>query len=62
MASPNKNLETLGSLVDYCYEHPELRFWQALRNWAGAKFILVSEECPVFNNQQDTFYWKGKTK
>jgi hypothetical protein len=62
MSSPSKNLSTLTSFTDYCYDHPELRFWQALRNWAGVDYVLVSDKCPVFKDQQDTFYWTEKTK
>jgi hypothetical protein len=58
----NQNKDTLGSFIAYCCNHPEERFWQALRNWAGFRCILVSNECPVFNDQHDTFYWEGKTK
>jgi hypothetical protein len=60
--NPNKNEETLDDFEEYCYGHPELRFWQALRSWAGVNFVLVSDECPVFNHTHDTFYWTGRTK
>ncbi len=36
----SKNKKTLDSFVKYCTEHPELRFWQALRNWSGYAFIF----------------------
>jgi hypothetical protein len=32
----------LYSFVDYCRQHPELRLWQALRNWSGYTHILGS--------------------
>ena len=43
--------ETLKSFVEFCEEHPELRFWQALFAWTGED-IRVGEE--------DPFYWKNK--
>ena len=37
MAENNK--EQLDLFVKYCKEHPEERFWQALRNWANVDAI-----------------------
>lgn len=37
----NKNIELLESFQEYCLAHPEQRFWQALRNWAGAEFVYI---------------------
>lgn len=39
----NKNQELLDDFRDFCLAHPELRFWQALRAWAGASFVLISD-------------------
>jgi hypothetical protein len=55
----NKNDEKLESFSKYCFEHPEERFWQALRNWAqiecgGGNYIMTGNE---LDNLQDTFYW-----
>lgn len=36
----SKNVVQLRSFVMYCLEHPEQRFWQCVRNWAGVPFIL----------------------
>ena len=44
---------TLKSFVNYCREHPEERFWQALRNWSGHQVILADD-------LRDTFYWEGR--
>lgn len=30
-----KSQKLLESFTVYCVEHPELRFWQALRAWSG---------------------------
>lgn len=38
---PSKNQKQLSSFVEYCLEHPELRFWQALINWAGFNISRV---------------------
>lgn len=55
-----QSMTLLLSFTNYCYKNPELRFWQALRNWSDQKFILASDECPVFANQKDTFSWEGR--
>ena len=36
----NKNKEKLVSFIRYCLDHPDERFWQALRNWSGYYFIF----------------------
>jgi predicted lipoprotein len=51
--------ELLDSFVAYCKAHPEQRFWQALRNWAGAEYIFVGKNK---DNIEDTFYWEDKLK
>lgn len=57
----NKNKATLDNFTFYCNEHPEERFWQALRNWAGVPFVLIGEE--LFDGKlEDTFYREGKDK
>ena len=62
----SKNEELLESFFNYCIKHPEQRFWQALRNWAGLKFIVSAEELDVVNDGlfhkcRDTFNWVGKS-
>lgn len=54
----SKNQKSLASFVDYCLEHPEERFWQALRNWSGNDYILKSNnvECLKCKHIKDTFY------
>ena len=56
----NKNKVVLNSFVKYCRKHPEMRFWQALRNWAGFCFVAVSKS--FFEDAVDSFYFKGKRK
>lgn len=73
--SSSRNSALLKSFVAYCILHPEERFWQALRNWAGADFICTSALPPMYFEQpkvydrldqlipmelRDTFYWEGR--
>jgi hypothetical protein len=54
----SKNAELLKSFVLYCEERPELRFWQALCNWAGVSFVHIT---PLGSDQpRDTFYFENK--
>jgi len=39
----SKNSTKLESFVKFCENHPNQRFWQALRNWSGHEYILVAE-------------------
>ena len=55
----NKNNKLLISFTEYCLDHPEQRFWQALRNWAGVGFIYKSDVSPLDipgGLVKDTFY------
>ena len=52
------NKETLADFVAYCEAHPSERFWQAIRNWSGHNFVLVSKLNG--SDTQDTFYWNQK--
>lgn len=60
----NKNKDLLAGFTKYCEEHPEQRFWQALRNWAGVAFVLTSDDfdftARTYSTVQDTFYWDNK--
>ena len=42
----------LNSFIQYCNDYPQQRFWQALRNWADAPFVCVSDS----KHTIDTFY------
>ena len=53
----SKNKKLLISFVEYAYAHSELRFWQALRNWAGVNYLFTSEDGKVLS---DTFNWSNK--
>lgn len=58
----NKIFKTLTSFVSYCVKHPNERFWQALRNWSGFKFIYANNDTRINDAGQDTFYFEGKDK
>lgn len=52
MDASSKNAALLEDFTRYCREHPEYRFWQALRNWTGRGLICL--------DGFDTFYFEGK--
>lgn len=49
----------LRELADYCAAHPDERFWQALRNWAGYQYVFAGDEYKI-TSQHDTFFWEGR--
>lgn len=63
-----KSRNTLSSFIRYCVNHPQERFWQALRNWSDYNFILASDiapvdltaPCYVEGDTRDTFYLEGR--
>lgn len=63
MDKQSKNEELLKEFVEYCGQRPDLRFWQALRNWSQYNFILGAETLQGngdFEGIEDTFYREGK--
>ena len=52
-----RNSKALRSFVEYCESQPELRFWQALRIWAGSQYIFASAGGLGLN---DTYSWEGR--
>lgn len=53
----------LSEFIRYCLEHPELRFWQALRNWSEAdsiQYFKIIDD--VTSKMSDTFYWENKNE
>ena len=63
-----RNSKVLTDFIAYCILHPDERFWQALRNWAGVEFVYLAgmernetqygpEAIKVY---KDTFYLEGK--
>ena len=49
--------KTLELFIEYCNNNPDQRFFQAVRNFIGIPFLLVSNVSPV-KDQYDTFYWE----
>lgn len=58
----SKNRKLLEEFIDYCIEHPEERFWQALRNWSGFNYIYANKDTRINDAGQDTFYFKEKER
>ena len=56
MKKKTRNSDKLFSFLMYCVQHPEERFWQALRNWSGYGFIYGSNEPNGEGELKDTFY------
>lgn len=58
------NRDLVESFVDYCIKNPNLRFWQALRNWAKVNFIYISNAKynVTYPEIKDTFFFEEKNK
>lgn len=62
----HKWFETLLDFTVFCTKNPDLRFWQALRTWVRAPFILISDHVTMdFQDHEqdwldDTYYRQGK--
>jgi len=62
----SKNETLLKDFIKYCEANPEMRFWQALRNWAKLESLIAAVF--KFNRKgevqllswRDTFYWEEK--
>lgn len=56
----SKNKKELMSFAEYALDHPEQRFWQALRNWSGYANIIASDKVIDWDKKVkgvvDTFY------
>jgi len=58
----SKSSRTLADFTKYCKKYPTLRFWHALRNWSGYKFIYGSNKpdnmSSVMSKEylEDTYY------
>lgn len=64
---PTRNSEVLRSFVQYCHDHPQMRFWQALASWSGAAYILETNFAPQNFGKadgwmKDTFNREGREK
>lgn len=54
-----KNTKMATEFAKFCDDHPEQRFWQALRNWSGwaAVYVAKNDDHP---KPMDTYYWNRK--
>ena len=59
LKTDSKNTKVLNDFSAYCANHPDERFWQALRNWVGEPFVMVGTPGGTL---EDTFYREGKDK
>jgi hypothetical protein len=57
----SRNSAVLASFVAYCKRNPDMRFYQALRNWSGAEAIFYCHDLGIAddNGMSDTFSWEG---
>lgn len=53
----SRNQAALDDFARYCQAHPELRFWQALRAWSGAAYVLSVD---AQGKMLDTYYREGR--
>jgi hypothetical protein len=54
----SENKKLMLEFFDYCVYHQDQRFWQALRNWSGAEYIIFKKG----DTESDTFYWDKKNE
>ena len=60
MRDKTRNEDVLADFVKYCEDNPTQRFWQALRNWSGHRFIWAYDDKDDLGS--DTFCWEGRDK
>lgn len=60
ISTESKSKRVLDSFTHYCDDHPDQRFWQALRNWSGYSFIYVVKGMFSSEGLTDTFYFEGR--
>lgn len=54
--------KTKEAFAKYIVEHPQERFWQAIRNFAGVGFVYISNELMSEDGLKDTFYIESDEK
>lgn len=57
MSKEIRSQETKEAFIKYLDEHPQERFWQAVRNFANVGFVTVSDT-PPFNYPGASDEWK----
>jgi len=58
MRIDKKNRKERDSFYEYCFNHCDQRFWQALSNWSGFHIRVSYDKI----NWEDPFYFKGRNK
>lgn len=62
----SRNATILKMFVDFCEANPDLRFWQALRTFCGANYLIVAKDINHMTDEieqwEDTFHWEGINK
>lgn len=60
-----RNEEIKKAFIAYMEEHPDERFWQSIRNFSQADFVLVAEyptkvedSFELWVKPRDTFHWE----
>ena len=54
--------ELLAEFGNFCCQHSDLSFWQALAAWSGKRIMATAsaDEAHPPAMVQDTFHWKGR--
>lgn len=55
-----RDFKTRVDFIRYLVDHPDERFWQAVRNFSGKGFVYVSDKLTDDPEIEDTFYWEGE--
>lgn len=50
--------KTKHAFIKYMKQHPEQRFWQSIRNFAGVPFVYISNDLLHTKGVFDTFFLK----
>ena len=60
MKKSQKKKFNIKGFIRYCEVHPKDRFWQALRNYSGFPYVIVSPLPPkdIDKRLEDTFYFE----
>ena len=55
-----RDKEAKQAFIKYLKDNPQERFFQAVRNFSGASFIVVMDKVPQpEKGEYDTFYWEA---
>jgi hypothetical protein len=54
-----KSQPILDEFNQFCFDNPNMRFWQALSAFVGDRVYVQDYETRVI---KDTFYWEGRNE